>query len=82
MAFSSHSIYMSGSGVLGRELKKLKKLKPLWPLTALIIFIFFYFFLRIINSLNLIIENNFQFCFRIIDNLFMESMFRYKFYYI
>ena len=77
MAFSSHSIYMSGSGVLGRELKKLKKLKPLWPLTALI-----FFFLRIINSLNLIIENNFQFCFRIIDNLFMESMFRYKFYYI
>ena len=50
---------MSGSGVLGRELKK--------P----------------INSLNLIIiENNFQFCFRIIDNLFMEPMFRYKFNYI
>ena len=79
MAFSSHSIYMSGSGVLGRELKKLKKLKPLWPLTALI---FFFFFLRIINSLNLIIENNFQFCFRIIDNLFMEPTFRYKFNYI
>ena len=32
MAFSSHSICMSGSGVLG---KKLKKLTPLWPFTAL-----------------------------------------------
>ena len=32
MAFSSHSISMSGSGVLGR---KLKKLTPLWSFIAL-----------------------------------------------